>query len=178
MKRVFGVPAGPLSLWLAVILLVSVGALTALAVRNLVFLKIGLRNIPRRRGRSALIVLGLMLGTTIIASSLLTGDTMARTVRSAAIQSLGSTDEMVTGGTAADIADTAGLDAAKPYFPANEAVARTKMATRRLPVDGVIAAIIEPVAAQHAAGRRTEPRVTLFAPDAASADRFGSSRDR
>src|SRR5688572_25713793 len=100
MERVFGLPAGPLSVWLAIILALSVGAVTVLAVRNLVFLKIGVRNIPRRRGRSALIVTGLMLGTTIIASSLLTGDTMARTVRSSVVDSLGFTDETVTGGTA------------------------------------------------------------------------------
>jgi putative ABC transport system permease protein len=173
MERVFGLPAGPLSLSLAVILALSVGAVTVLALRNLVFLKIGLRNIPRRRGRSVLIVVGLMLGTTIIAASLLTGDTMARAVRSTVVESLGVIDETVTGGTSADLADVTGLAAAKPYFAAGAAVEAVDAATASLPVDGVAAAIIEPVAAQHVAGGRTEPRVTLFAPDAARADLFG-----
>src|SRR5688500_5455661 len=137
MERVFGLPAGPLSVALAVTLAVSLGAVTLLALRNLVFLKIGLRNIPRRRGRSALIVVGLMLGTTIIASSLLTGDTMATTVRLAVVESLGLTDETVTGGTSAEAADLAGLEAAKPYFPAGDAVAAADAATESLPVDGV-----------------------------------------
>ena len=66
MERVFGLPAGPLSVALAIIVVGSIGIVTVIALRNLVFLKIGLRNIPRRRGRSALIVLGLMLGTTQI----------------------------------------------------------------------------------------------------------------
>jgi putative ABC transport system permease protein len=171
--RVFGLPAGPLAFWLAVLLLVAVGAVTVIAARNVVFLKIGLRNIPRRRGRSTLIVLGLMLGTTIIASALLTGDTMARTVRASVVQSLGVTDETVTAGTDAQIAVDVGLMAARPYFAAGEALAAVDAATVSLPVDGVMAAIIEPVAAQHTAGGRTEPRVTLFAPDAARADRFG-----
>src|SRR6266508_2156508 len=112
MQRVFGLPAGPLSLWLAIMLIACVGAITVLAVRNLVFLKIGLRNIPRRRGRTALIILGLMLGTTIIASSLLTGDTMASAVRSSVVKSLGLIDETVTGGTAADTADVGAMEAA------------------------------------------------------------------
>jgi putative ABC transport system permease protein len=172
MERVFGLPAGPLSIGLAIALALALGTVAVLAARNLVFLKIGLRNIPRRRGRSALIVLGLMLGTTIIASALLTGDTMARTVRSTVVETLGNTDETVTAGTDATVIDET-LEATKPYFPANEAVAAVDRASESLPVDGVMAAIIEPVAAQHAAGGRTEPRLTLFAPDAARADRFG-----
>ncbi|HEX7165561.1 MAG TPA: FtsX-like permease family protein [Acidimicrobiales bacterium] len=172
MKRVFGFPAGPLSTVLAIVLAVAVGAVVVVALRNLVFLKIGLRNIPRRRGRSALIVLGLMLGTTIIASALLTGDTMARTIRSAVVESLGQTDETVTAGTNADVADS-GLEAARPYFDAAPAIAAIDSAAKSLPVDGVMAAIIEPVAAQHADAGKTEPRITLFAPDAERVDAFG-----
>src|SRR3954471_7726050 len=117
MNRVFGIPAGPLAAALAVILVAAVGLLTAMAARNLVFLKIGLRNIPRRRSRTALIVAGLMLGTAIIASSLMTGDTMASAVRGAVTKSLGVTDELTTAGTNANVAtgDTS-LTAAKPYF--------------------------------------------------------------
>ena len=173
MKRVFGLPAGPLSWWLAVLLLVAVGAITVLALRNLVFLKMGMRNVPRRRGRSALIVLGLMLGTTIISAALLTGDTMAASVRGAVLESLGLTDETITAGTDAEVTGDFALESAKPYFDAEAAVAAVDAATASLPVDGVMAAIIEPVAAQHAAGGRTEPRLTLFAGDAARAERFG-----
>ena len=60
------------------------------------FFKLGVRNITRRRGRTALIVVGLMLGTTIIAAALATGDTMSHTIRSSAIESLGQTDELVS----------------------------------------------------------------------------------
>ena len=49
----------------------------------------------RRPARSALIVLGLMLGTAIISSALSTGDTMSSTIRSSVIDSLGQTDELV-----------------------------------------------------------------------------------
>src|ERR1043165_2077225 len=99
MERVFGLPAQPLSIVLEVLLAVAIGAIAFVALRNVVFLKIGLRNIPRRRARSALIVLGLMLGTTIIAASLFTGDTMATAVRGTVVKSLGVTDEVITAGT-------------------------------------------------------------------------------
>lgn len=173
MERVFGLPAGPLALWLTGLLFAAAGAITVLGFRNRVFVKMGLRNIPRRRARSALIVLGLMLATMIIASSLLTGDTMASAVRAATLRSLGPIDEAVTGGTHAESADMLALAAAKPYFPAAPAVGAVDDATATLPVDGVAAVIIEPVAAQHAAGKRTEPRLTLFAPDTPRASRFG-----
>jgi putative ABC transport system permease protein len=143
MKQVFGLPAGPLAVALGVALAVALGIVTVLALRNLVFLKIGLRNIPRRRGRSALIVVGLMLGTAIIASALLTGDTMSSAVRATVLESLGETDEMVTAGTDAVLTET-DLQAAKPYFAADPAVAAVDHAAADLPVDGVTAAIIEP----------------------------------
>jgi putative ABC transport system permease protein len=173
MQRVFGLPAGPLSVGLVVVLALAAGAVSVLALRNLVFLKIGLRNIPRRRGRSALIVLGLMLGTTIIAAALLTGDTMATAVRATVVKSLGATDETVTAGTDAEVTGDLAIEAPKPYFATSTAVGAVDAAATRLPVDAVMAAIIEPVAAQNADAGRTLPRLTLFAPDASRANAFG-----
>ena len=164
MKRVFGVPAEPFAIVLAVCLAVAIGVVMVLALRNLVFLKIGLRNIPRRRGRSALIIVGLMLGTAIISSSLLTGDTMATSVRSTATESLGLIDEDVTGGTSTDAADTMGLQSTTPYFELAPALAAIDRVTASQPVDAVVPAIIESVAAQNRSAGRTEPRLTLFAP--------------
>lgn len=61
-------------------LLVAVGLillyLTAVAARNPVLVKIGIRNIPRRPAQSILIVIGLTLSTIIIVSALATGDTL------------------------------------------------------------------------------------------------------
>ena len=55
--------------------------LLVLAWRNPVLFKIGLRNIPRRPGQSALIVIGLTLSTIIIVASFTTGDTLNYSVR-------------------------------------------------------------------------------------------------
>ena len=95
MSKLFGIPLDSLAAGLAVILFVAVGAVAALALRHRVFLRLGLRNIPRRPGRSALIVIGLMLGTTIVAAALTTGDTMAHTIRTTAVATLGATDETI-----------------------------------------------------------------------------------
>jgi putative ABC transport system permease protein len=62
-------------------------------------LKLGLRNIPRRRTQTVLIVVGLMLGTLIISAAFGTGDTMTYSFRSLALDSLGEADVLIhTGG--------------------------------------------------------------------------------
>ena len=96
MQSLFGIPIGPLAVVLAIALALVVGVVSAFALRNRVFFKLGVRNVRRRRGRTALIVTGLMLGTTIIAAALASGDTMSHTIRMSAIESLGSTDEIVS----------------------------------------------------------------------------------
>jgi len=60
--------------------------------------RIGLRNAPRRLLRTALIVLGLMLATTFVASSLAIDDTITLAVKTVAVFNLGRIDEDITGG--------------------------------------------------------------------------------
>ena len=55
------------------------------------------RNIPRRKGQSLLIVIGLMLSSIIIATSLVIGDTVRYSIRSVAVDSLGPVDEVIKG---------------------------------------------------------------------------------
>ena len=55
--------------------------LAALSWRNPVLAKIGLRNIRRRPGQSALIVLGLTLSTVIIIAAFGVGDTLRYSVQ-------------------------------------------------------------------------------------------------
>jgi putative ABC transport system permease protein len=180
MTKLFGVPLGPLAVVMVAIVAVALGVLAAFAIRNRILLRLGVRNAARRRGRSALIVAGLMLGTAIIASALATGDTMSHTIRTGAVKSLGYTDEVI-GAKGANptlaVAD-AGSATGVAYFPASyfERVSAAVAASRL--VDGVAPAIIEPVAALDARTRQNEPQMTLFATDAADTRGFGTIRDR
>src|SRR5918911_1196248 len=74
MTKIFGIPAGGLTVVLAIVLALALAAVAALAVRNRVFFRLGVRNLKRRRGRTVLIVTGLMLGTTIISAALASGN--------------------------------------------------------------------------------------------------------
>ena len=137
--------------------------------------RLGVRNVGRRRAWTALIVLGLMLGTTIVAASLATGDTMSHTIRSSAIEALGEADEVVS---------AEGDEGPRPPSSAPRPAGRTS--PRRWPDacgpprrhragDGVAPAIVEAVAAQ-APRSGAEPRVTLFGADPAAMSGFGEIR--
>ena len=87
MKEVFGIPVDTLLVGLLVGLGISLCALAARPsepnpreARS--------SSVGRRRGRSALIVVGLMLGTTIIAAALTTGDTMSHTIKATTVSTL------------------------------------------------------------------------------------------
>lgn len=174
MSELFGAPVGTLAVVLSVLLVLALAVIGVLAVRRTVLMKLGVRNLTRRRGRSAIIVGGLMLGTMIIGSALGFGDIMANTVRTSVISSLGQTDEIVSArsGRAPDIA-TLGEGSAVRYLSGQES--RTVLAAaRRIPeVDGVAPGISESVAVQDTTSRTNEPRLALFATDPAQMSGFG-----
>ncbi len=177
MRELFGVPVSALAVVLGLLVVITLAAVAALAVRSRVLFKLGIRNMARRRGRTAIIVGGLMLGTMIIASALGFGDIISHTVRTSVITTYGQTDELVSA-RSTDQLDiiTLGQGAAARYLTAAEA-ARVMSAARQLPaVDAVAPAISEPVAVRNATSRASEPNVTLFATDPASTTGFGRIR--
>jgi putative ABC transport system permease protein len=175
MDELFGVPVESLLVVLLVALGAAAGVVAFLALRNRILLHLGVRNVRRRRGRTALIVLGLMLGTTIISAALTTGDTMSHTIRQTAVAALGETDVVVSAkGAAADIPGELGAATGTGYF--DEGVAAQVEATLAPTglVDGVGPAIVEEVALQAPAQRQNEPGVNLAALDPARMDGFGT----
>ena len=173
MREVFGVPVDTLLVVLAIALSVALGILAILALRNRILLKLAVRNAGRRRGRTALIVVGLMLGTAIIAAALVTGDTMNNTIRATAVDTLGQTDETIAPkGAADDIPGELGSATGMGWLPARtvdqveQALGASKL------TDGVTGAIVEQVALQTPGTRQSEPSVALFAADPTRMDGF------
>ncbi len=83
---------------LVVLTLVAVFVLALAALRAQHLLRIGVRNVGRRRLRTSLIVFGLMLSTTFVAASLAVDDTISLAVQTVAVFTLGRVDEDVRGG--------------------------------------------------------------------------------
>jgi len=179
--KLFGIPVGTLAAVLTISLVAVLGVVASLAVRNPVLVRLGVRNVRRRPARSALIVVGSMLGTAIIAAALATGDSMSQTIRSSATAALGRTDEVVAarGSSQFDVGAIS-TDAARAtgsrYFPQAYADRIAGAVRSSGLVAGVTPVIIEDVAAQDVTARQNEPRVTLFASDPARMAAFGPMR--
>ncbi|HEX3291692.1 MAG TPA: FtsX-like permease family protein [Gaiella sp.] len=172
MNELFGIPLDTMLLILAIGLGVAFGILAVLAVRNPVLVRLGVRNFGRRRARTSLIVLGLMLGTTIVAAALVTGDTMSHTIRTTATAALGESDEVVSAkGAVDDIPGELGDASGIGWFPETVAGEIGSTLGPRL-ADGVVGVVVDQMAVQAPRTRQSEPTVTLFGADPAGMDGF------
>ena len=95
MEKVFGLPATGLAITMAALLLFIFLVIGIAAARRFILVKMGTRNIPRRKGQSILIVIGLMLSSAIIATSLGIGDTVRYSIRSVTMDAHGPTDQTI-----------------------------------------------------------------------------------
>src|SRR3990170_7682617 len=92
MDELFGIPMNTIMVGLLCLLAVALASVAYAAVRNRVFFRIGIRNIPRRLAQTTLIILGLMLSTLIISAAFTTGDTVDYSISDQAYSLLGHVD--------------------------------------------------------------------------------------
>ena len=98
MTTMFGIPMQGIMVALLVITGLCLSAVAFTAWRNRTMFLIGLRNVPRRRAQTALIVCGLMLATAIIASALTIGDTLTYSIKQQVYDRMGPIDLTVVKG--------------------------------------------------------------------------------
>jgi putative ABC transport system permease protein len=95
MTSLFGISL-TLIMWVLVgILAVGLATVAVIWLRNPIMFKIGVRNIPRRRAQTTLIVIGLMLSTVIISAAFTTGDTVDRSITGEVYGIYGSLDHTI-----------------------------------------------------------------------------------
>src|SRR5712692_563295 len=138
----FGIPPITLAGWMAAAVAVVLVGLLLFAAVNRVLLKMALRNIPRRRAQTVLILFGLMLATLIITASLSVGDTLSFSLQAIQLRQIGGIDEAFTRHQAlgyvqgASTADTEFFSDAQ----AADVVSRSKKDSNVAAAVGVIAA--------------------------------------
>jgi putative ABC transport system permease protein len=115
MQALFGIPLETLKERLLLYTIVAAVIIVVLALRRPILLKMGLRNVPRRKLRMLLIIFGLMLSTSFITAALAVGDTITTAVRSVAVFNYGRIDEIIEGGHGA-----LGLFPYNTYIPVAE----------------------------------------------------------
>src|ERR1044071_1971931 len=109
MDNIFGVPMGHLAAALAALLGLLLVPVLATILFNRVLFRIGVRNLPRRRAQTLLIVLGLMLSTLIMSSALGFGDSLNYSIKKGVYNRFGPIDETVA------IERVVGADAEAPF---------------------------------------------------------------
>lgn len=105
MDAIFGIPTTSIMVVLSVLLAFCLLVTVWVALRRPVIFKLGVRNIPRRKAQTILIVVGLMLSTLIISAAMTTGDTLNNSTNAAIYQQLGHVDEIVVFSTDAEDAN-------------------------------------------------------------------------
>ena len=95
MEQIFGLSMNLLMWVLLSITSLGLAIVGVLALKNPVMFKLGVRDIPRRRTQTILIITGVMLSSVIISAAFGTGDTISYSIRAQAVEGLGPIDELV-----------------------------------------------------------------------------------
>ena len=96
MDTIFGVPADSLMFILLGLLALIFFGVGLTALRFPLPFRLGIRNLPRRKSQTMLIVVGLALSTLIITSALGIGDTINYSVKVEVYDGLGAIDEEIS----------------------------------------------------------------------------------
>ena len=95
MDELFGASMNWIMAVLLAIFLATMAGVVATALRNRIMLRLALRNIPRRRAQTVLIVVGIMLSSVIMATAFGVGDSINYSIRTEAVKVLGTVDEII-----------------------------------------------------------------------------------
>ena len=172
METLFGVPTQQL-MWV-LLAVFGAGALILIlsALRNRVAFKMAVRNIPRRKSQSVLIVIGLMLATMLFSASFTTGDTLTNSLRVQALQNIGQVDVAIKPDAPESAGQFAGPAARPTYFDQDVTQnVRDELAGDEK-VAGVAPLISETVPVLSAESDLSEPQADVLGIDEASMQAF------
>jgi putative ABC transport system permease protein len=175
MDNIFGISVTSILIVLLVILGLCLLSVAYVAIRNRVIFKMAVRNIPRRKTQSILIMVGLMLATLIIAAALTTGDTLDYTITELSYESLGEVDQIVafvggTGGRATTSVNNEPIS--------TDLVDRLETEFAGDPdIDGFLPMLTIDVPAVNLDQRLSQPSVILTGLDETRLEPFGGLRD-
>ena len=168
MEELFGLSMTTLMYILLGIVLASMAALVALAIRNRVMLKMGLRPIPRRPAQTALIIVGVMLSTVIMAAAFGTGDTLSFSIRNEAVNGLQQIDELIVPARAEEDASFGSNYITEAQFDD----LRVELSSNEK-IDGIMPQIAENVPVQNRRTKLSEGQMNLVGLDPAMLGGFG-----
>ena len=126
--------------------------------------RLAARNIRRRTTRAVIVILGLLVGTAVISSSLVVGDTLSYIFLEDVYVRLGAVDEIVSnefGGQLFSFAET------------NLTQIRADLTTAKSPVDGVAPTLLKVMPVRNVAGNKGNQQITVMGLNASYEGAFG-----
>ncbi len=175
MTKLFGVPMNGIMIALLIVLTIAFSTIGWVVLRNRVMFLIGVRNIPRRRAQTILIVIGLMLSTLIISAAFSIGDTVNYSITNQTFERLHRIDEIVQAraGSTDESEAFAATSLISP-LPIPQAQAdQFVQAFKTIPgVEGAASVVRAPVPATNPKTGVTKPRVVLTGADPAQTAGF------
>ncbi|MDA1145201.1 MAG: FtsX-like permease family protein [Chloroflexi bacterium] len=160
MDSLFGVQLTSILAGLFLIVAVVLGLLTFIGLRNPLLVRMGLRNVVRRKTQTVLIVIGLMLSTLIISAAFATGDTVAYSITASVYDDFGEAD--IVAAFDRDLSSSEGRDGLRD----SDVQAVRDWFADNADVDAITGVIQTPVPALNAAQRLSEPQALLVGVDA------------
>lgn len=166
MDSLFGVALTDILIALLLMVGAIFGVLGFIAWRNPLLVRMGIRNIARRKAQTVLIVIGLMLSTLIISAAFATGDTVGYSVTNTVYNEFGEADVV------------AGFDRESEFASGRASLLQSDVDTVRASlqgdpdVDGITGIIQTPVPALNPDQRLSEPSAQFVGVDPATADDF------
>lgn len=169
MEDLFGVRMDHIMLALLAVFVPSLAVICVLAIRSRVMLKMALRNIPRRKAQTTLIVVGIMISTLIMAASFGTGDTLTFSIKKSVVDGLGTIDEFVISARAGENDQFGGA----AYVPVERFTRLQQQLADVDIIDGLAAGLAETAPTVNERNSLSEGRMQIAGVDPDTLEGFG-----
>src|SRR5213592_2917575 len=150
------------SVWAIVIGVVLVAAVIALRP---LLARLAARNIGRRKSRVLIVVAGLLVGTAIISSSLVVGDTLSYIFLEDVYARLDAIDELVSNTFNGQLFS---------FSESNFTQIASDLGASNSPIDGIAPALLKVMPVRNVAGNKGNQQITVMGLDATLEGGFGS----
>src|SRR3989475_273812 len=149
------------SAWAIVIGIVLVAAVVGFRP---LLARLAARNIGRRKSRVLIVVAGLLVGTAIISSSLVVGDTLSYIFLQDVYVRLDAVDELVSNAFNGQLFS---------FAESNATQIASDLAAVRSPVDGIAPVLLKVMPVRNIAGNRGNQQITVLGLNASAEGAFG-----
>ena len=172
MDSLFGVSLTSIMISLLVLMAAAFAVIGWIAWRNPLLVRMGLRNVARRKAQTTLIAVGLMLSTLIISAAFATGDTVGYSITNELYSQFEEVDFVIGPETEASSGPSVRDETLRPDFLA---ALRDEFDDDEQ-IDGITGIVVETLPVVNLERRLSEPEASVVGVDPTTVDSFRGLR--